>query len=1290
MSEAKEDGIEKNINKTTPVVDFFRYGKECKKLNDRILDGDTKNIAISGIFGAGKSSMIYTYEKAFNNRKGRKIIKKYFGKNVEDIDFDEKKKDSNNSKNKLNEEKLNTDLMAANGNSKRKFIKISLANFNLRNDKRWLSSEKEKLNANTKDLHNDSNVKGNDEDERSKEKLLKIKAQNDQIKEVIENLDLDGDINNKQEGDVNNDVIEKNLLQQFIFNVPSKKLPDSKIKRVDKRFGLKITSLVMFIVTLLCASVFLLNKYSLIWEMNIAVDKVFLSVGILSVITLLTFLPMIFRLKSLKVDTFEISASDKETDRDDILSRYLDEIIYFFEKTGTKIVYFEDLDRLPDLTIFNKLRELNYLLNNTTYIKHKIVFVYCVSDSILADSEERNKFFDSIISVNPFLTQESVENAIKQEFVEEKQTTEISDFYTKLSKYITDSRMLQNIKNDFQELMFKNKEHEMQVRDKMKLFTLATYKNLYYDDYNKLNTKDDCISKAFVLIDNCRKLEIEKIDKEIIKNKELLDSSADNEVARLHNFKEKIIAKIIANATAGYGSLGFNINELKSISDFENNGSFYLDFNNSHWFIKKDRLKEMWNRDEKQSFDKYLDELKVSIEDYKNEKIIEIQSKREQIKEINTLPAFEFIQKYDISLTDEAASFLSVCFRNGYIDSDYRQLIFGDRNNYLYQSDDEFVRYNNYGVGSGEFFKDNFGAEIKDVPGVVSQIKEDKFGQKAILNNSIIKFMFNNCTEKDRSQARWKNLKKYLLEDDKDIENYFQSFIENENYSDFQCIVKGLNAMPKVLFRAWIRCISSTLPAQRNPYLQYMINNAQEIIETDLKEFYNVLGCYTEWEGVQINESNLKVLIELAKVNQITFKFNNIETIDIESKKLIAVNKIFEVNRDNLLSISKDIFGCSENELLESVLKKADDDSIKEYIIENINQFCESIDDSILEQQEVLSLLRNPAISEENKVEIVKHSEFKIGLSLGDESNFDDLPLIVVQEIVKDDKFISNITTLNKLFEKYGIEVIKTYFSSEMLAKVDINGDMDSYDCLRNEIKKHLYLEENAVDIMKKFGVKDIEIQTQLGENYDSRICVLIENNLVKCSVLNLNSLIKCPCSYTALVAKNISSFKELIKDELLNKDKEIMTYLLCRIDNKEIETIILNDYPDDVDFDYKINLGVTNDTCFGRILQIIKRNTLTNKRILDSVFSREIVDEGIRKEYKDLLRAHYGLFDNQKIIELFVKIDPEFIKLKENNPYFEKITENLREGLDMLQEMHVVKFKKIAQKQKNVSVTKL
>ena len=109
-----------------------------------------------------------------------------------------------------------------------------------------------------------------------------------------------------------------------------------------------------------------------------------------------------FKVKEIKLSTYTTVQGDKETP-DSIFNKNLDEIMYFFERTGYKTVFFEDLDRLTDPTIFVHLRELNNLLNNDDSIKDKpIVFVYAVRDDIFS-REDRTKFFDFIIPVIPVI-----------------------------------------------------------------------------------------------------------------------------------------------------------------------------------------------------------------------------------------------------------------------------------------------------------------------------------------------------------------------------------------------------------------------------------------------------------------------------------------------------------------------------------------------------------------------------------------------------------------------------------------------------------------------------------------------------------------------------------------------------------------------------------------------------------------------------------------------------------------------------------------------------------------------
>ena len=109
--------------------------------------------------------------------------------------------------------------------------------------------------------------------------------------------------------------------------------------------------------------------------------------------------------------------------------KYLNEITYYFEVSGTNLVIFEDLDRFDDPYIFDALHELNELINislgQERFTEQKnppIKFLYTTRDSIFEhktkgiikdnntryahqlEIENRTKFFDVIVPILPFST----------------------------------------------------------------------------------------------------------------------------------------------------------------------------------------------------------------------------------------------------------------------------------------------------------------------------------------------------------------------------------------------------------------------------------------------------------------------------------------------------------------------------------------------------------------------------------------------------------------------------------------------------------------------------------------------------------------------------------------------------------------------------------------------------------------------------------------------------------------------------------------------------------------------
>ena len=113
-------------------------------------------------------------------------------------------------------------------------------------------------------------------------------------------------------------------------------------------------------------------------------DIIFLAfcVGILAIIAR-TYRLVLFRFKvnEVKLPT-ETVVKNSETAAETVFNKNMDEIVYFFEETKYRIVFFEDLDRLEDPSIFIHLRELNTLLNNYDGIKGAHSFLFMLLEMI--------------------------------------------------------------------------------------------------------------------------------------------------------------------------------------------------------------------------------------------------------------------------------------------------------------------------------------------------------------------------------------------------------------------------------------------------------------------------------------------------------------------------------------------------------------------------------------------------------------------------------------------------------------------------------------------------------------------------------------------------------------------------------------------------------------------------------------------------------------------------------------------------------------------------------------------
>ena len=98
-------------------------------------------------------------------------------------------------------------------------------------------------------------------------------------------------------------------------------------------------------------------------------------------------------------------------ENDSYFDRYLNEVLYLFDHVEADAVVFEDIDRYDKNQIFERLREINTLVNQFREQMHcgesdqdmkPLRFLFLIRDDIF-NTKDRTKFFDLIIPVVPVM-----------------------------------------------------------------------------------------------------------------------------------------------------------------------------------------------------------------------------------------------------------------------------------------------------------------------------------------------------------------------------------------------------------------------------------------------------------------------------------------------------------------------------------------------------------------------------------------------------------------------------------------------------------------------------------------------------------------------------------------------------------------------------------------------------------------------------------------------------------------------------------------------------------------------
>jgi hypothetical protein len=561
---------------------------------------------------------------------------------------------------------------------------------------------------------------------------------------------------------VDADEVEKGILKQLFYKVEPGRIPQSRYRKLHPIKKLK--TFLYVLVTMLVILFFMeamtpttCDKFMKVIESVVSPvlpNPIFTKIAAVLLFAFFTWIITClyrtaiskFRVKEIKLPT-DTTVQNGVEEADSVFNRNLDEIMYFFEETGYKTVFFEDLDRLDDPKIFVHLRELNNLLNNDDAIKAKpIVFVYAVRDDIFS-KEDRTKFFDFIIPVIPVINSTNSGEILLQRLQEAKENGIEHDVsqgcVLDIAPFISDMRILQNIYNEF--VIYKKTlrmSQELSLSDEQMLAMLV-FKNLYPSDFADIQNEKGILKKAFIdksdFIDGKKQSIQDNID-----NYSSSIRSAQNDTCKsIRELKYAMLGTLMGGPykfdsfrNSNWNSSGVETNTIMSddydmVRLMQENYRYiyYMNQNHNQTYTTFDAeilatFVERWKAI-KEVGEKGLENLQAELEELR-----ERQHKLSGMSIVDLLKVYPANEVFSENV--KANKLLVFLLRRGYIDEKYASYINYFKGTSITKDDMNFI------LAVKNQTPLDFNYHLTKIPMVVERLQAYEFEQKAIYNFDLL------------------------------------------------------------------------------------------------------------------------------------------------------------------------------------------------------------------------------------------------------------------------------------------------------------------------------------------------------------------------------------------------------------------------------------------------------------------------------------------------------------------------------------------------------------------------
>lgn len=688
------------------------------------------------------------------------------------------------------------------------------------------------------------------------------------------------------------------------------------------------------------------------------------------------------RLNKINLKDGEIDLAENTS----IFNKHLDEIIYFFEVTNYNVVIIEDLDRFATHHIFLKLRELNQLLNSSKAINpdrtRKITFIYAVKDDIFNDSS-RTKFFDYIVTVIPIINPSNSCEKLRDSLhkIIPETDTDISDQVCKeLGLYIDDMRLLLNIVNEYKQYRYRL---ESQLKQE-KLLAMIIYKNYYPKDFASLHNQEGIVYNA---ISNKEKYIKDRIatketQRDAQKEELLRIQTQYQALSQVELRKYYIYHYLNYHPSIVAFSETSNQHDKHSLSDIAKDSTLFVKLMNNefkyYWTNPNNwnSLSTTFQTIEKDVDSNYTYQQRVSlIPDRINELNAAIKKLDLSIIETKSQSLCQILQQYSAEAffhEVEDSYLISFLLRNGYIEEDYYDYISYFYPGTMTSSDKAFVLDVNCGR------KKEYHYQIHKPAAVIEQLLDASVSTGTMLNIDIVDFIVNR---KEDYESHCQRIIKQIIKakEFRFIEAYYSQI------PDPSVFFNELLPAWKSFFNDGICKVTDAMYADSHFEILLKYFPKAEIKNYNNEQFVNYMESRFDYLS-EIPDERIFANIQFIS-EQYQIKYKKLQLSDLIAKEFwqfIIDGNYYEISDNNIFCILSAIWPRIADRYKTSsytAIIQSENEPVINYIDTDLDHCVTSVfpESSTKEQPDIIiKLINNPNVQEESKLYYLSKQENKI------------------------------------------------------------------------------------------------------------------------------------------------------------------------------------------------------------------------------------------------------------------------------------------------------------------------